>query len=299
MRRDAITQSGYGPAVVAATLDALIARMRGSAPHLAGLSGLQGSGKSTFAIQLANAANARGIATQILSLDDFYLGRRARLQLARAVHPLLATRGVPGTHDIGLLMRSLDALGAASPRHPARLPRFDKGRDTRLAPSRWRRVDAAPALVILEGWCVGVPAQAAAALRTPLNALERHEDRNAHWRRWVNAQLAGDYARLWARLDTLIVLQAPGFAVVSRWRDEQEHALRLRAAPHAMDAAALRRFLMHYERLSRHALATLPARADIRLLLGRNRNVRGIVDAAAAHVDQGVGRTGSTTTAVP
>lgn len=282
MRRDAITQSGYAPDVVAATLDALLTRRRAvRRPWLIGLSGLQGSGKSTFAAQLADAARARGIATQVLSLDDFYLGRRERAHLARTVHPLLATRGVPGTHDVGLLLRTLDALRTADASRPARVPRFDKGRDTRVTPSRWRRVAMPPSLIVLEGWCIGVPAQGPAALRRPLNALERDEDAGARWRSWVDARLAGDYARLWRRLDTLVLLQAPSFAVVSRWRDEQEESLRRRGAPHAMDAVALARFLMHYERLSRQALRELPARADLLLLLDGARRVRSVVDAVA------------------
>jgi len=282
MRRDAITQSGYAEDVVAATLDALLARRRAARrAWLIGLSGLQGSGKSTFAAQLADAAHARGMATQVLSLDDFYLGRRERARLARDVHPLLATRGVPGTHDVGLLLRTLEALRTADASRPAHIPRFDKGRDTRVAPSRWRRVATPPPLIVLEGWCIGVPAQGSATLRRPINALERGEDVDARWRTWVDARLAGDYARLWRRLDTLVLLQAPSFAVVSRWRDEQEEALRRRGAPHAMDAAALERFLMHYERLSRQTLRELPRSADLRLLLDRNRRVRSLVDAAA------------------
>ena len=278
--RDANTQPGYSPAVVEATLQALLANATASRrAALVGVSGLQGSGKSTFTAQLAAAARARGIDVEVMSLDDFYLGRRERGLLACSVHPLLATRGVPGTHDIGLLQRTLDALGTASARRPARVPRFDKGRDTRIAPSRWRSVIRAPALIVLEGWCIGVPAQSPAALRRPLNALERVEDTDARWRTWVNARLADDYARLWRRLDRLVLLQAPSFALVSRWRDQQEQALRRRGAPHAMDAAALARFLMHYERLSRQALRELPARADLRLLLDDDRRVRRLVGA--------------------
>lgn len=245
-------------------------------PLLVGLSGLQGSGKSTFARALAAAANARAIPCDVLSLDDFYYGRRARQHLARTRHPLFATRGVPGTHDVGLLLHALAALGVAGPRRPARLPRFDKGRDTRVVPSRWRRVARPPALVVLEGWCVGVPPQDAHSLRRAVNALERDEDRDGRWRRAVNAELARAYSLLWRRLDRLVLLQAPSFAVVERWRDEQERALRARGAPRALDHAALHRFLMHYEHLSRHALRTLPPRADIRLVLDEHRRVRGI-----------------------
>jgi len=259
--------------MVDATLDDLF-RLEPDRTQLVGLSGLQGSGKSTFARQLAARAVLRDRACVVLSLDDFYLGRRERLRLARDVHPLLATRGVPGTHDLALLHATLDAFATATPARPVCVPRFDKGRDTRMPPSRWQRVASPPRLVLLEGWCVGLPPQSTPELRRPLNALERDEDRDGLWRTWVNAQLAGDYAVAWRRLDRLVLLQAPRHAVVERWRDEQERALRRRGAPCAMDRATLSRFLMHTERLGRHALRTLPARADLRLLLDADRGVR-------------------------
>jgi len=279
MRRDASTQSAFAADVVGRTLDSLYAAMLRprARPLCVGVSGLQGSGKSTLSRQLVQCARARGLHCEVLSLDDFYLGRRDRRRLARSVHPLFVTRGVPGTHDVGLLLRTLDALAHAGARWPVRVPRFDKGRDTRVPPSRWRRVTRVPALILLEGWCVGVQAQSAAAIARPVNALERGEDPLGSWRRYANAVLARDYARVWKRLDRLVLLQAPRFDVVMRWRNEQEQALRRRGAPRAMDVAALRRFLAHYERLGRHALRTLPARADLRLVLDEARAVRAIV----------------------
>jgi D-glycerate 3-kinase len=278
MRRDASTQSAFDADVVERVLDSLLeatprARHR---PLCVGVSGLQGSGKSTLARQLARLARSRDWHCEVLSLDDFYLGRRERSRLATAVHPLLATRGVPGTHDMALLTRTLATLGHASAHDPVRIPRFDKGTDTRLPPSRWSRVSTAPRIVVLEGWCVGVPAQHAGALARAANTLERDEDADGDWRRWVNAQLHGVYEPVWRSLDKLVTLEAPAFPVITRWRAEQESALWQKRAPHAMDAAALARFLMHYERLSRHALRALPARADVRVLLDRNRKVRAI-----------------------
>jgi D-glycerate 3-kinase len=280
MSRDAITHAGYPDAVVDAVLARLLHRETGERPWLVGLSGLQGSGKSTLAAQLVQRARAEGVYALGVSIDDFYFGRSVRLRLARTVHPLLATRGVPGTHDLALLQRTLHDFRRASAMRPARVPRFDKGRDTRLPPSRWQRVTRPPELVILEGWCIGVTAEPAHALRRPLNLLERDEDRDARWRTWVNAQLEQDYTALWQRLDRLVLLQAPRFSVVGNWRDQQERALRRRDAPHAMSPTALRRFLMHYERLSRQALRELPARADLYLVLDPGRRVRRIVERA-------------------
>lgn len=266
----------FDATTVDAVLAAILPRHAPGRPWLVGLSALQGSGKSTLAAQLVAAARSRGLDALALSLDDFYLGRRARRQLARRVHPLFATRGVPGTHDTNLLERTLDALATASPQHPARLPAFDKGRDTRHPPSRWRTRRRPPDLVILEGWCVGVPAQAAPDLARAANALERDEDADGSWRRHANRALGSAYVPLWRRLDRLAVLQAPAFDVVAGWRDEQERALRRRRAPHAMDAAALVRFVAHYERLSRHALRTLPILADVLVALDRRRKVRSV-----------------------
>src|SRR5690606_22118372 len=190
---------------------------------------LQGTGKSTLAAQLVAHAAQRGIAAQALSIDDFYLGRRERLQLARTVHPLLATRGPPGTHDVALACATVDALLSLPAGGQVRVPVFDKISDRRLPPSRWRRVLRAPRLLVFEGWFLKVPPQPAAALEVPVNALEADEDPAGAWRRYVNGALA-DYAPLWQRLPHLLLLKGPGFACVPEWRWQQEQTLQ-RAQP--------------------------------------------------------------------
>jgi D-glycerate 3-kinase len=250
-----------------------IARSR--RPYILGLSGLQGSGKSTLARVMKAQAKARGWPTEVLSLDDFYYARSEREALARDVHPLLRTRGVPGTHEIELLLSVLAAVPQASERLAVTYPRFDKGRDTRLPPSRWPRITQRPTLVIVEGWALGIRPQPLPALGRPVNRLEREEDPDGDWRHWVNKQLRG-YQPLWRKFDALIVLQAPGWDIVRRWRGEQEQELVARHAPLAMDAASMERFLMHFERLSRHALATLPALADTVVEYDDERHVTGL-----------------------
>jgi D-glycerate 3-kinase len=146
-----------------------------------------------------------------------------------------------------------------------------------MPPSRWRQVKHPPRFVILEGWCIGVPPQTNAELRKPINELERTEDADGTWRRWVNDQLKRNYVPLWKRFDELAILQAPSFDVVLNWRDQQERALRERHAARAQTTQQLKRFLQHYERLSRQALKKLPALADLRLILDANRGVRRIV----------------------
>jgi D-glycerate 3-kinase len=254
--------SAQNEALAGHLLDQYAGRIaRSRRPYILGLSGLQGSGKSTLAKVMKAQAEARGWHTEVLSLDDFYYSRSDREALAHQVHPLLRTRGVPGTHEIELMMSVLAALPKASDKLPVAHPRFDKGRDTRIPPSRWPRSTKPPKLVIVEGWALGIRPQSEAALAEPINELERVEDPDGSWRQWVNKQLRG-YQPLWRKFDALIVLQAPSWDIVRRWRSEQEENLLARHAPLAMEADAMVRFLAHYERLSRHALATLPALAD-------------------------------------
>jgi D-glycerate 3-kinase len=196
----------------------------------------------------------------VLSLDDVYLPRAQRLRLAHDVHPLLATRGPPGTHEVGLAIEVLAALRSGT---GTALPRFDKLDDDRRPRADWpraRRTD----LVLFEGWCLGTPAEEDAALALPLNALEREEDADGDWRRWCNAALREAYPALWRQIDRLLLLQAPSFEVVPGWRLEAERRA-LGGAPagaRIMDAAAIDRFVQHYERTSRQALRTLPRIAD-------------------------------------
>lgn len=241
-----------------------------------GLCGAQGSGKSTLAEALRRRFSDGGQRAATLSLDDLYLSRAERERLSAAVHPLLRTRGVPGTHDIGLGLGVVDALARGE---AARLPRFDKAADDCAPPEAWDTAAAGTRLLILEGWCLGARPQAPEALAAPVNRLEREEDPEGIWRRYVNTALAGDYQRLFGRIDRLVLLAAPGFESVFGWRRQQEDALRAQAganAPGVMSDQALRRFIAHYERLTRHILAEMPPRADVLVELAGDRSARRI-----------------------
>lgn len=245
-----------------------------SRPLVVGLCGPQGAGKSTLALLLAQWLAARGLRTANLSLDDLYLPRADRERLAREIHPLLRTRGVPGTHDPVLGLAVLDALVR---RGPTPLPRFDKAADDREPKSAWPVFEGPADVVLLEGWCVGARPQRQAALEAPVNALEADEDPTGAWRGYANDALAGAYRDLFARLDRLVLLTAPDFATVRAWRGEQEARLRARLtaegrdAGRTMDAAALDRFLDHYQRLTEWIAQDLPETADVAAHLDARR----------------------------
>lgn len=240
---------------------------RAGPPLVLGIGGAQGSGKSTLAQVLERALRLAGANAAACSIDDFYLARAQRRELAASVHPLLATRGVPGTHDLTLLADTLEALGRTG---PVALPSFDKATDDRRPRSAWRRLSGPLDVLVLEGWCIGATAQPAGALAEPVNELEAAEDPDGRWRGYVNACLAGPYAELWRRLHGLIYLEVPDFRAVRRWRAEQELAL---PAQRRMGPAPLDRFIAHYERLTRWMLAELPARADLVVRLDESHRV--------------------------
>jgi D-glycerate 3-kinase len=248
------------------------ARTHGRPGFVAGLSGPQGSGKSTLVAVVARLLADQGLKVAMLSLDDLYLTRAERQALARDVHPLLATRGPPGTHDVALGLSVLDGLAGQG---ETALPRFDKAADDRASRRDWPVFEGPADVVLLEGWCLGARPQGAEALAAPVNDLERDEDPDGAWRGFIDAALAGAYRDLFARIDWLAVLTAPDFATVRAWRREQEAKLQAnlaaRGARGGLDQAALERFLDHYERLTAWCAEDLPRRADLHVALNAAR----------------------------
>jgi D-glycerate 3-kinase len=182
-------------------------------PTVIGVSGAQGSGKSTLAAMLVQQFSALGINAAAVSLDDYYLNKAKRLQLATQVHPLLRQRGVPGTHNISQAIADVQAVLAG---RPVALPQFDKALDQPGAILPAQQLD----LLIVEGWCLGVEPQSETELVPPLNQLEATADADGRWRRYVNARLATDYADYWRLLKPLIWLNAPDWVLTllrCRW----------------------------------------------------------------------------------
>jgi D-glycerate 3-kinase len=239
-----------------------------------GICGPQGSGKTTTVRVLARLLEQRGLTVATLSLDDLYLSLADREALARDVHPLLRTRGAPGTHDVALGLAVLDGLAGEG---ETAIPRFDKASDDRATTAVWSRIAGPVDIVLFEGWCVGARPEAAEALRAPINTLERERDPDGAWRAYVNAALAGPYRALFARIDLLVQFTAPDFDTVLAWRQEQEAKLRERLAAagqgggQAMSPAQVAAFVQHYERLSRHIAREMPARADLVIALDAHR----------------------------
>lgn len=245
-------------------------------PILVAINGCQGSGKTTVADYLCCAlAEDHGVAAIALSLDDFYLTRAEREELAVQVHPLLRTRGVPGTHDLGLLRETLVQLLNGE---QLAIPRFDKAIDDRKPAGAWDKLTSPVQVVLLEGWCIGVHPEPADALATPVNDLERFEDPDGNWRSYCNQAVANEFLPLYDLVDEWIMLRAPAFECVFEWRQEQEQKLAATLSPEKaaalMDEETLTRFIAHYERYTRQCLALLPDKVNHLYSLDHQRHVR-------------------------
>jgi D-glycerate 3-kinase len=214
-----------------------------------GVAGPQGSGKTTLVQQWAQ--QYAGVAA--FSMDDVYRPSSERHEIAERIHPLFATRGPPGTHDLDLLNQTLDQLLRPGPL-AAMIPAFDKVADERADPSRWRSFQGSASLVLIDGWCLGARPQADEELLEPINALEAQEDRLRRWRSYANHCLEGSYADVFSRFDAMLYLHAPRFDVIEDWRAEQEEGLLGRRLTED-DRSRISRFVAHFERITRHMLA--------------------------------------------
>ena len=243
---------------------------------IVGVCGPQASGKTTACRNVAEVLRGEGLRVAEMSLDDLYLGRAARADLAARIHPLFITRGPPGTHDTAL---GEDVIARLRAGESLAIPRFSKGHDEPFPQAEWPWFEGPCDVLLFEGWCTGAVPVPDAALAEPVNDLERSEDPDGVWRRYWNDHLEGPTGALFAGLDRPIQLRPPGLNVVYDWRCQQEHELIAKAgpagAPAAMSDAQVARFIAHYQRMTEHILSEMPSRADLVIELDGGRGVTG------------------------
>lgn len=253
-------------------------------PLILGIQGPQGSGKSTCSEFLKLLlAYEHQLNAVVLSMDDFYLSHEERKQLADKEHPLLKTRGVPGTHDIQLALDTINKLGKLNDKQSISVPRFDKSTDDRFPEEQWQQVSGPVDIIILEGWCVALRPQSPTEIKQAVNDLEVNNDPCGKWRNYINACLAGNYQELFSLIDKLIIFKPPSFDCVYQWRLKQEQKLLVSLANagagkkiRTFSPKELKHFIAHYQRLTEHALKTLPEKADWCISLDNNQQILNI-----------------------
>lgn len=252
-----------------------ILNQKSEKPLFVNINGAQGTGKSTLTHFLKHLIEAEtGLSVVEVSLDDFYSTRAERETLAQSLHPLFLTRGVPGTHDIKLMENTLCKLleGKA-----CSIPRFNKATDDRYTEEQWVLSQKNTDIVLFEGWCNHSPVQNEKELLMPINHLESSEDPEGIWRHYANEQLKEYHHQVFNHADMSIMLKAPDFDKIYEWRRLQEDKLRDNTRPseqsRIMSPDKLKRFIQHYERITRHTLQHLPATADIVIPINADHSI--------------------------
>ena len=244
-----------------------------------GFSGGQGSGKTTVTgilkIILKKFFKRR---IHVSSIDDFYKALEDRNKMSNKIHPLFKTRGVPGTHDINLIKKFFNFIKKKKFKK-IKLPKFDKSVDNRLKKKYWFNIKKRPEIIILEGWCVGAKPQSNSLIRKPINILEKYEDRDLIWRKYVNEKLKKEYKKLFTMVDHFIFMKIPNFNVVLKWRLLQENKLKkkLYLRKKVMSYSEIKRFIMFYQRITLQMIKDLSKSASVVMFLKKNHEIKKVL----------------------
>ena len=245
-----------------------------------GLAGGQGSGKTTISSILSIILKKYfKLSVFIISIDDFYKTIKERKKLSKIKHPLLMTRGVPGTHDIDLMLNFFKKVKSKKFKN-INVPKFNKAVDDRCRKGLWHKLKLKPDVVIFEGWCVGARPQKISELKKPINTLEKVYDKDGKWRSYVNNQLKGKYKKLFKQLDGLLYLKAKNFNLLREWRLKQERKLKLQTKIKRnlkiMSNDDITNFMQTYQRITQQMFKDTIKNSSIIMNLNSNHQIEKI-----------------------
>ena len=249
-------------------------------PLIIGLAGGQGSGKTTISSILSLILKKYfKLKVFKISIDDFYKTKKQREILSKDKHSLLLTRGVPGTHDINIMLDFFRKIKIKNFKS-LKLPKFNKANDDRYKKKHWYKLKSRPDVVIFEGWCVGAKPQSLRLLKKPINALEKAYDKSLKWRRFVNLQLKTNYKKLYSQLDSLLYLKVKNFNLLKKWRIKQEEKLWLKAKSRKnlkiMNKKEVINFMQTYQRITEQMFKDAPKYSSIIMNLNKNHQIHKI-----------------------
>jgi len=249
-------------------------------PLIIGLAGGQGSGKTTISSILTLILQKYfKLNVFKVSIDDFYKTRKDRRLLSKNKHPLLMTRGVPGTHDIDLMLSFFKKIKSKNFKS-LKVPIFNKAIDDRYPKNLWHKIESKPDVVIFEGWCVGARAQTSNQLKKSINSLEKAQDQSTKWRTYVNNQLKTKYKLLFNQLDGLLYLKAKNFNLLREWRLKQERKLWIQAKDkknlRIMSSVDVISFMQTYQRITQQMFKDALKSSSVIMNLNINHQIEKI-----------------------
>ena len=250
-------------------------------PYFVGLAGGQGTGKTTIS-SLIKIILTKYFRLNVfrISIDDFYKTRKERISLSKIVHPMLLTRGVPGTHDINMMLNFFKQAKSNKFKR-IKLPKFNKAVDDRFDKKNWYDLKRRPDVVIFEGWCVGAKPEKNNTLKKIINSMERSKDQKQIWRKYVNQQLKSKYKNLYSQLNCLIYLKAKNFSLLQKWRLKQERKLLVKSKAKLnlkiMSKGDVINFMQTYQRITQNMFKNMPKYASIIINLNSNHQIKSAV----------------------
>ena len=250
-------------------------------PFFVGLAGGQGTGKTTIS-SLIKIILTKYLKLKVfrISIDDFYKTRKERINLSKRVHPMLLTRGVPGTHDIDLMLSFFKKVKNKKFKR-LKLPIFNKAIDDRFKKKYWYNLNDKPDVIIFEGWCVGAKSEKKNSLRKTINSMEKVKDKKQIWRKYVNQQLKSKYKNLYSQLNCLIYLKAKNFSLLQKWRLKQERKLLVKSKKNLkskiMNKKDVLSFMQTYQRITQNMFKNTPKYASIIINLNSNHQIKSAV----------------------
>ena len=250
-------------------------------PYFVGLAGGQGTGKTTTS-SLIKIILSKYFKLNVfrISIDDFYKTRKERISLSKRVHPMLLTRGVPGTHDINMMLNFFKKSKSKKFKR-LKLPTFNKAIDDRFSKKHWYDLKKKPDVIIFEGWCVGAKSENNNTLKKTINSMEITKDRKQIWRKYVNDQLKSKYKKLYSQLNCLIYLKAKDFSLLQKWRLKQERKLWIKSKKSLktkiMSKEDVLSFMQTYQRVTQNMFRYMPKYASIIINLNSNHQIKSAV----------------------
>lgn len=230
-------------------------------PLIIGISGPQGSGKSYLTNQLYNYLQTKyhpNLKTIQFSMDDFYLCKSDQDKLNDSTeNPLLKGRGLPGTHELSLLVDTFNKLinnykqfkkshlesESESDWEVIKIPSYDKGAfngiGDRSNDKYYTLIESPIDIIIFEGWFNGFYSLDPTILQlkyltsspTPEN---NNNNNNNHISlqsfklydlQEINKNLQNYESLIWSFFKISIIFQTDQINNVYPWRLQQEHEL--------------------------------------------------------------------------
>ncbi len=208
---------------------------------IVGVSGIQGSGKTTQGKKMEEILKYFGYKAISLSIDDHYITHQELVDL-RSRDPRYIRRGV--THDIPLAIANLKSLQTMKNGQKISIAGYDKGAYRGDGERISKEVSDKPDFIFYDGWMLGARKVSDESIfSSGLPALETPAAQQ--FAKDINSKLS-DYEPLWAMIDFMNVLYVPHYQISLDWREQAEKPLRTKGE--GMSPEQIREFVYYFWR---------------------------------------------------